>query len=151
MLAWKIGNRTLTTILSLGVRHPATIYKALINAGAGIRRERIRPTRQDSHGACHGVRSDESLSRACIACQHYAIDSNIYNLLSTHLWRSAGRQGPLQKFECALHAQMSGNRGKLCESRRENAPLYTRAIPKAPHAGSWRFRSDFVAVRGRRS
>ena len=41
------GNRTLTTIQSLW--HPSMIYKALINAGRGIRRERIRPTRRDSH------------------------------------------------------------------------------------------------------
>ena len=63
------GNRTLTTIQSLW--HPSMIHKALINAGRGIRRERIRPTRRDSHGG----RSDEL---ACIACQHYAIDSNTY-------------------------------------------------------------------------
>ena len=50
------------------------IYNALINAGRGIRRERIRPTRRDSHGG----RSDEFISRACIACRHYAIDSNTY-------------------------------------------------------------------------
>ena len=66
------GNRTLTTIQSLW--HPSMIYEALINAGRGIRRERIRPTRRDSHGG----RSDEFISRACIACRHYAIDSNTY-------------------------------------------------------------------------
>ena len=66
------GNRTLTTIQSLW--HPSMIYKALINPGRGIRRERIRPTRRDSHGG----RSDEFISRACIACRHYAIDSNTY-------------------------------------------------------------------------
>ena len=49
---------------------------ALVNAGARIyiRRERIRPTRRDSHGG----RSDEFISRACIACRYYAIDSNTY-------------------------------------------------------------------------
>ena len=26
----------------------------------------------------HGGRSDEFISRACIACRHYAIDSNTY-------------------------------------------------------------------------
>ena len=72
------GIRTLTTILSLW--HPYMIYKALINADAGIRRERIRPTRRDYHGG----RSDECicLSRACIACRHYAIDSITYNPLT---------------------------------------------------------------------
>ena len=55
-------------------------YKALalINAGRGIRRERIRPMRRDSHGG----RSDEFISRACIAYRHYAIDSNTYNPLT---------------------------------------------------------------------
>ena len=31
---------------------------------------RIQPTRRDSHGG----RSDECLSRACIACRNYATD-----------------------------------------------------------------------------
>ena len=70
------GNRTLTTIQSLW--HPSMIYKALINAGRGIRRERIRPTRRDSHGG----RSDEFISRACIACRHYAIELITYNPLT---------------------------------------------------------------------
>ena len=39
----------------------------------------------------------------------------------------------LQRFESALDVQRLGNRGQLCESRRDNAPLDTRAIPKAPH------------------
>ena len=53
------------------------IYKALINAGRGIRRERIRPTRRDSHGG----RSDELefILRAFIACRHYAIELITYN------------------------------------------------------------------------
>ena len=56
------------------------IYKALINAGRGIRRERIRPTQRDSHGG----RSDEFISRACIAiaCRHYAIELITYNPLT---------------------------------------------------------------------
>ena len=70
------GNRTLTTIQSLW--HPSMIYKALINAGRGIRRERIRPTRRDSHGG----RSDEFISRACIACRHYAIELITYKPLT---------------------------------------------------------------------
>jgi hypothetical protein len=61
------------------------IYKAVINAGRGIRRERIRPTRRDSHGG----RSDECLPRAYIACQHYAINSITYNSLTRQEVRGA--------------------------------------------------------------
>ena len=51
------------------------INKALMNAGRGIRRKRVRPTWRDSHGG----RSDEFMSRACIACRHYAIELITYN------------------------------------------------------------------------
>ena len=78
------GNRTLTTIQSLW--HPSMIYKALINTGRGIRRERIRPTRRDSHGG----RSDGFISRACIACRHYAIDSNTYKPFTQQEARGIG-------------------------------------------------------------
>ena len=69
MLAWKLNPHHHPIL-----RHPSVMYKALINAGASIRRERIRPTQWDSHGG----RSDECSSRACIACRHNAIDSNPY-------------------------------------------------------------------------
>ena len=54
------------------LRHPSMIYEALSKAGWGVRRERIRPNHRDSHGG----RSGEYISHACIARQHYAIDSN---------------------------------------------------------------------------
>ena len=70
----------ITTILSL--QHPSMVYNALITAGASTRRKRIRPTytRRDSHGG----RSDEFISRACIACRHYAIELITYNNPPTH-------------------------------------------------------------------
>ena len=70
------GNRTLTAIQSLW--HISMICEALINAGRGIRRERIRPTRRASHGG----RSDEFISRACIACRHCTIELITYNPLT---------------------------------------------------------------------
>ena len=112
--------------LDLSLRHPAMIRKALINAGASMPRQRIRPTRQDFHGG----RSDEFLSRLH-AHRVPALRDRFEYMQTTHLRRSAGRRGPLQEFESELHAQKPGNRGKLCESRRGSAPLDTRAIPKA--------------------
>ena len=55
-------------------------------------------------------------------------------LSSTHSPRSAGRRCLLQRFESALDVQRLGNRGQLCETKRGNAPLDMRAIPKAPHS-----------------
>ena len=45
-----------------------------------------------------------------------------------------GHRCLLQRFESALDVKRLGNRGQLCESRRDNAPLDTRSIPKAPHS-----------------
>ena len=47
---------------------------------------------------------------------------------------SAGLRCLLQRFESALGAQRLRNRGKICETKRSNDPLDTRAIPKAPHS-----------------
>jgi hypothetical protein len=63
--------------LRLSVSH-LLINEALRNAGASPTRERIRPTRRD----CHCGRTGEFIPRACIACRHYAIDSNTSQLLT---------------------------------------------------------------------
>ena len=50
--------------------------------------------------------------------------------------RSAGRRcllAPHRRFESALDAIRSGNRGQIFETRSDNAPPDMRAIPKAPH------------------
>ena len=55
-------------------------------------------------------------------------------LYNTHSPRNVGHRCLLQRFESALDVQRLVNRGQLCESRGDNAPLDTRAIPKAPHS-----------------
>ena len=101
---------------------------ALRNAGASPTRERIRPMRRD----CHCGRTGEFIPRACIACRHYAIDSNTSKLLTRQEARGA-RRCPLQRFESALDAQRPRNRGQMCQTKRDNAPPDMLAIPKAPH------------------
>ena len=53
-----------------------------------------------------------------------------------HLVRSVGRRCLLQRSGIPLDAQRSGNRGQICETRSDSAPLDTRlrAIPKAPRS-----------------
>ena len=63
--------------LQVSVSH-LLINKALVNACRGPTRERIRPMRRD----CHCGRTGEFISRACIACRHYAIVLNTSQLLT---------------------------------------------------------------------
>ena len=132
------GNRTLTTILSL--RHPSMIYKALMDAGRefgasalGLRGGAHMEAAQTNVHHTPASRADITRSR-----------SIAYNVNACALPRQeAGRLCPLQRFESALDVQRSGSRVQLCETKRGDAPLDTRAMPKAP-------RGDFAAVRGRR-
>ena len=111
------------------------IYEALINAGRGIRRERIRPTRRDSHGG----RSDEFMSRACIACRHYAIDSNAYKPPTCE--EARGAEPPLKSFR--VHSAHKGEEtGGKPVSRESATPRPIRAPhPRPLVAFSQRFRS----------
>ena len=129
------GNRTLTTIKSLW--HLSMIYKALINTGRGIRRERIRPTRRDSHGG----RSDEFTPRACVACRYYAIDPNTYKPFTHQEMRGIDASFKGLRVHSTYKGEETG--GKPL-SREETALLSMCA--RAPHprpliALSQRFRS----------
>ena len=119
----------------VSLRHPSMIYKAMINAGASIQRERIRPTRRDSHGG----RSDEFISRACIACRHYAIDSNTYKPF-THQ-EARGIEAPFKGLR--VHSTHKGEETGGNPLSREETTLLSMC---APHlrpliALSQRFRS----------
>ena len=59
-------------------------------------------------------------------------DSRLESVRATHPPRSAGRRGSLPMFESTLDAQRPGNRGILCETRRDSASTDTRAIPAYP-------------------
>ena len=127
------GNRTLTAIQSLW--HPSMIYKALTNAGRSIQRERIRPTRRDSHGG----RSDKCLSRACIAFRYYAIDSITYNPLT----RQEARGVDASFKGLRVHSTYKGYEiGGNYVSRKEVTLLSIREpYPRPLIALSQRFRS----------
>ena len=95
----------------------------LRNACASPTRERIRPMRRD----CHCCRSVEFPLRACVAFRHCALDLNTYKPPTRQEARGADAS-----FK-GLRATMRGDRGRLCESRRDSGPVDTRAILKAPH------------------
>ena len=58
----------------------------------GAKDARIRPTRRDSHGG----RSGDCLSRACIACQHCAVDSSTYKPPTCE--EARGVEAPFKSF-----------------------------------------------------
>jgi len=110
------------------------ICTALINACWGAKRARIRPTRRDSHGG----RSDECLSRACIACQHYAIDSNTYNPLTCE--EARGVEAPFKSFRVHLTHKGQETGGNYV-SQEETTPVTIREPhPRPLMALSQRFR-----------
>ena len=116
-------------------------YKALINAASwceqspSIRRERIRPTRRDSHGG----RSGECLSRACIACRHCAADPNNHGP-STHQ-EARGADAPAKGVRVHSTHRGGETRGGPV-SREHTTPLSVRAPhPKRFVALSLRSRS----------
>ena len=82
------------------------------------------------------------LRRMFITRRHrmLALRDGFEHIQPTHLRRSAGRRGPLQKFQSALNAQLerSGSRklgaGELCESRTDNSHSAIYLIRQAARA-----------------
>ena len=122
------GNRTLTTIQPLW--HPSMIHKSLTHAGSSIRRARIR-----LRGGIPMEAAQTNVYHAPASCADIMPTSRdrFEYIQPTHLRRSAGRRCLLQRLESALDAQRLGNKGQICETRRDSAPLDMRAIPKGPH------------------
>ena len=134
------GNRILTTILSL--RHPSMImiYQALITAGARIRHEHIRTTPRDPHGGRSLADECIILSPACVACRHYAINSNPHEPPT----RQEARGVDASFKGVRVHSTNKGDeKGGKPLSREETTPLSIRAPYRRPPL---RFSSAFVAI-----
>ena len=109
----------------------------MINARWEGKIARIRPTRRD----CHGGRSDECLSCACIACRHYAIDSTAYNYNPLTCEEARGVKAPFKSFR--VHSAHKGEEVRRKPVSRGEVPRRSirASYPRPLMALSRQFRS----------